>query len=191
MPLKNVRKCITYVPNVSDSIKKVLNSTAPNIQICYRPHSKQRSSVFSQLKTKHKLGEKTNVVYHFPCLGKDNEKCDRSYVGQTKNHLHARLSQHDRDLMFVAHTEKTGKTAVVQHFEQTGHRPDLKNARVLDNEPILSKRLTLEALHIQNNHTYNLRCDTEQISGSYCALIKQQQQQQQQHKSSRLHRLHT
>lgn len=162
-----IRRSIVYIPKVSDVIAKTIKASAENLQVCYRPNEQQRSTVFSRLKSKRKISDKTNVIYHFKC-----EHCGLSYVGQTKNRLHERLCQHSRDIQFTAHTEKQGKTAVVHHFEQTGHTPDLKDVRVLDVESRLSKRLTLEGLHIYTQPTYNLRCDTDSISSSYCALLQ-------------------
>lgn len=164
---KIIRRSIVYIPGVSDVIAKTINTSVDNLQISHRPNEQLRSTVFSQLKSKRKIGDKTNVIYHFQC-----EHCGLSYVGQTKNRLHERLCQHSRDIQFTANTDKSGKTAVVHHFEQTGHTPNLKDVRILDVESRLSKRLTLEGLHIYTQPTYNLRCDTDNISSSYCALLQ-------------------
>lgn len=112
------------------------------------------------------------MICQIPCNGKDGIEYD-SYACPTKNSVNTRLKQHSRDVQFDARTEKTGKTVVVHHFEQTRHIPDFKNARVLYTESFLSRRSTLEGLHIQNNHTSNLRRDKDKVFSLYCAQLEQ------------------
>lgn len=106
-----IRRCITYIPNVSENIAN-LRSTAPDLQICYCPSSMYETTINSVWPTENQM-KKPMLSTKFPCLGKDGETRNESYVGQTKNRLHIRLIQHSRDIVADAYREKSGKTAVV------------------------------------------------------------------------------
>lgn len=149
-----IRRPITYVQGLSEPIAKIISKKIENLRISYRPHRQLRQTVFSRLKHSLEDKDKINCIYEIPCLGSHNNdnKCDLSYVGQTKNQLRKRITQHKGSLK-KAHTD--GQSALVTHFEDFGHFPDFANAKVIANEPFLSRRLTLESLHIFTRPTYN------------------------------------
>lgn len=49
-----------------------------------------------------------------------------------------------------------GQSELVSHFEEVGHVSNFELATVVDTESFLSRRLTLEALHIYTRPTYTL-----------------------------------
>lgn len=108
--------------------------------------------------------ETTNCVYEIPC-----DICKKAYIGQTKNKAKVRIAQHIGDLKKPA--KATGNTAIVSHFESTGHTPRFDKVKILAKEASLGKRLTLESLYIASKDTYNFRKDTEGMSASYRAVV--------------------
>lgn len=163
------RRPITYVQGLSEPLAKIISKNVDNLKISYRPHQQLRQTVFSKLKHPFTDTDKINCVYQIPCGGIDSSgnKCGLNYVGQTKNQLHKRITQHKASLKKAADEN----SALVKHFEEHGHAPDFENTKVIGNEPFLNRRLTLESLHIITRPTYNLRRDTEKMSSSYCALL--------------------
>lgn len=165
-----IRRCLTYDKGISDALRNVIVSSSNNkIQVLGKPSRCLRNTVFSKLKTPIDPLERTNVIYEIPCDGNNNERCELSYVGQTRNQLKKRLSQHRNDIK--ADRNPNGQSAVVSHFTDTGHFPAFDRARVLASESFWSRRNTYESLHIYSRATYNLRRDTNNMAASYCALI--------------------
>lgn len=105
------------------------------MKFSYRPHQQLHKTVFSRFK-----------FDEIRCLGvnDDSSKFELGYVGQTKKQLHKWFTQHKLCLKKTA----DGQSALVTHSEDYGHCPGFENAKVIDNESYLSRRLTLECLHI-------------------------------------------
>ena len=162
-------RSMTYVKTVSEKIEKVIRTHTTNTQLAYK-NNKCLRNVFAKLKDPVPLSKRTNVIYRIPCRGDGNgEPCDKSYVGQTKQYLEKRLQNHRRDLRLG--NDSTPKTALVDHFHNLNHYPDFNAVTVLDTQRNLSKRLTIEALHIYTQNTYNVKRYTDNISSVFCNII--------------------
>ena len=64
-----------------------------------------------------------------------------------------------------------GTTAIVHHFYDTGHVPDVDNLSVLAVEHCYTKRKVLESLYIMSRPTMNFRQDTDNISDVYKSIL--------------------
>lgn len=180
-----VYRSLPFAEPITDNVCRLFQKGNPNLRIAKKPQNQLRCNTFSNMKQKLDGLERINTIYQIPCKGGEGQKCELSYVGQTKNPLKKRRDQHQYDLnaavkrktrhdigIYTPNRKSEGKTAIITHFEETGHIPDTKNIRAIDVEPNLQKRLILESLHILNNNTINARKDVERISHTYCAIVK-------------------
>lgn len=81
----------------------------------------------------------SNVVYKIKC-----NTCGAYYVGQTKQRLRDRVTQHKSDIRV-----KPKACALANHVATLDHIIDFNNAEVLYRESNYTKRLFLETLAIQ------------------------------------------
>lgn len=167
---EKIYRGITFIPGISEPIAKIVKSFKNNLTISFKPTIQLRSTTFSKLKERIELLDKTKVVYKIPCKGKLNadgkctEKCDKCYVGHTKNPLKARKRTHELSIKSSSY----GNTALKTHALTQNHTPDFENISVLASVSHYNKRLTQETLHILDQNTYNVRTDCQQLSASYC-----------------------
>lgn len=164
-------KSLTYIEGLSENITKITKMYTNNIQIAHKSHV-CLNNIFTKLKDKVPFNRRTDLIYQIPCLGsgEPNEKCNLTYVGQTKQFLEKRIKNHKYDIR-KPYEQLVPKTAVVQHFQDLGHYPDFENTTILGTQKHYGKRLTIEALHIYTQNTYNLRRDVEDISPVFCAIV--------------------
>lgn len=162
---KKFYKSFPYVKGMSENIEKVLKKDVNNVKLAFKPTESLGNTCFSKLKDKVEIMDAINCIYNIPCLN-----CEKSYIGQTKNQLHKRITQHKGDLENVEN--KIGKTAIVSHFL------NFERANVLEIKRNLKKRLVKESFNIHivysvdSHNTFNERRDTEIISSVYyCVLI--------------------
>ena len=89
---------------------------------------------------KHKIDKlsKRNIVYSLEC-----KSCNKQLIGQTSQHLKYRISQHKS---YIKH--KPNSCALSKHVIETSHQIDFENPKILANENILDKRLSLEMCFI-------------------------------------------
>lgn len=91
-------------------------------------------------------------------------------VGQTKEYLKNRISEHKRDCNITK--SDTPKTGLSKHHFETGHHFDFQSSAILDNHPNWQKRLFLEMCHITTNKpNVNLNKDTQNLNAIYCNII--------------------
>lgn len=171
IPQTRFYKSITYVNGVSEKLAKVVTEFSGNTQLAYKPHKRLRNT-FTKLKDPIPLLKRNNVIYKIPCRGNVNtgEECNMSYVGQTKQHLVKRLQGHKRDLI-KSIDPSVPKTALMDHYQQLNHSPDFNSVSILATEQNYAKRLTIEALHIYTQRTYNIKRDTDDIAPVFCNVI--------------------
>lgn len=162
-----IYKSLAYIPGISEKLAKLLKSE--NLNIAHVPQNKLRNIIFNNMKDETKTLEKSSVIYKIPCNGDDNNPCDKCYIGQTKNYLRVRISQHKSDLR---NPPRNDITALVAHFSDEGHTPNFENVEILDIEQNYWKRCTLESLHICTQNSYNFRRDTRNISPIYSDLLQ-------------------
>ena len=164
-------RSMTYVKNISEKIEKIINTHTTNTRLAHK-NNNCLHNVFSKLKDKVPLQKKTNTIYMIPCLGSDEHgPCDETYVGQTKQYLEKRLQNHRRDLRCV-NESTTGRTALVDHFHNLNHYPDFGSVSVLGTQRNLTKRLTIEALHIYTQNTYNKKRNTDKHCVCFLQFIR-------------------
>lgn len=84
----------------------------------------------------------SNIVYKIPCKG-----CNSCYVGQIRQYLKTRCSQHKQDCNYE--NRDNPKTGLAKHHFQEGHIFDFEAVSVINHKLIYQKRLFLEMSHIQ------------------------------------------
>ena len=133
-----------YVQGVSEKVKRVFSNYG--IATCFKPHQ-----TFLQLlvapKDKTKVQEQSGIVYHIPCEG-----CNKVYVGETKRTLGERVKEHTANIV-------NNLSAVAEHHQKTGHKPDLDNIKVLCREDKLIPCKVREAIFIRKETSPTLNRD--------------------------------
>lgn len=147
-------KTIAYIPQLSNKIKNLFHSK--DIHIAYKT-TNTVSQFFTRLKDRTKKLNNNNVVYLLQCL-----TCGVFYVGQTKQRLQQRLTQHSSDVR-----NKPNFCALSKHIFETGHQIDFKQASILFYESDLRRRQTLETIAI-NKITPN--CNSKSYASSFSKL---------------------
>lgn len=150
---------LSFVSGLTGKLMGLLNSDTLKIVAYYTNTVK---SFFSRIKDPVSLSDQSSLVYKIDCKG-----CDSSYVGQTKQYLSNRMSQHRRDCI-------SGKdsTALSDHFCRTGHDFDFDNPSILARENNLFKRLFKEMFYIRKvKKSVNFRSDIQSLSSIYSSLL--------------------
>lgn len=166
-------KSVTYIPGLSERFKNSKCYEDNNYSIAPKTYNTLQK-LFTQLKPKIDTMDKSNLIYKIKCNGNENEKCQKYYIGTTKNKLKTRLSGHKSDIKNRS-SITTQKTALSTHCATEQHHPELERVRVLQCENNYQKRLMLETLHIMNTPTsqrINYKTDTENLANSYRHLIR-------------------
>ncbi|XP_044760971.1 uncharacterized protein LOC123318413 [Coccinella septempunctata] len=161
--LVTAKKCfgLVYVPGLTGELVRVMKTDENRICSYYR---KTVRNFCSRLKDREELEKTSNVVYRVDC-----RDCDGCYIGQTKQYLKTRMSQHIRDCRNLSQA-----TALSTHAVVNDHSFDFDNVRVLYTEQNLSKRLINEMIFIRRTpNTVNFRTDVDTLSAVYCNLIKE------------------
>lgn len=169
-------KSLTYVPGISERIANSDIVDKNKYKIAHKTNNTIKK-LFSNTKSKIPMMETPNVIYKIPCGGNDLQKCQKVYVGTTKNKLKTRITGHKADLK-TRSSSITQKTALSTHCANENHQPNFDNTRVLQRENNYHKRLTLEMLHINNVPTtkrINYKTDTENIAHIYKHLIRKRE----------------
>lgn len=113
-----------------------------------------------------------NFVFSYN--GNETNKCDKMYIGTTKNKLKTRITAHKSDQR-IKNSNYLQKTALVAHCCEDMHRPDFERTSIIESENNYKRRYMLEMLHINNVPTdkrMNYRCDTENLAQSFRHLIR-------------------
>lgn len=106
---------------------------------------------------------KTDVIYKINC-----KNCDKSYIGETKRHLHKRVDDHKR---YVRNNDE--KSVIALHCVQNNHSFDFDKVSILDSEPQTKKRKFLEMLHIQfHKNNINKQLDTQFLRRDYKDIVQ-------------------
>ena len=107
--------------------------------------------------------KKTGVVYKINCVD-----CDASYVGQTKRLLKTRIDEHKKHI----NKNSTQKSVITDH-RLNNHEFDWDNVKILDEEPILRKRLLSEMICIKRQkNSLNLQTDTECLDYGFANIVE-------------------
>ncbi|XP_055681904.1 uncharacterized protein LOC129789276 [Lutzomyia longipalpis] len=155
---------ITYIPGVSERIKKIVVREA-GLDVAFAVAGRN-GSFFTKVKDPVPMGQKSGVIYWIPCGG-----CNLSYVGVTSQHLRARVDQHRRDCR--SQVRREGSTALCAHSGENGHDFKFDEVEIVDMHRHPGKLAILEMLHIRKNRhkLVNKRSDTLGLSSVYTNLI--------------------
>ncbi|XP_067615696.1 uncharacterized protein [Eurosta solidaginis] len=159
---------VTYIPKLTEKFNRDFDNKKHKITLAYKPNC-TLSSVFTKTKSPVELQEQNNVVYEIRCNGKENEQCNKVYIGTTKRPLGVRLSEHEADIR-----KKKDNTALSQHILNSGHEADIKNTKILDVEKRGRIRYTMESLRIleKREETVNIKEDTKDIAAIYLLCLQ-------------------
>ena len=147
-----------YVQGVSEKVKRVFSNYG--ISTCFKPHQTLRQLLVAP-RDKAKVQEQSGVVYRIPCEG-----CNKVYVGETKRTLGERLKEHTDNIA-------NNLSAVAEHHQKTGHKPDLENTKVLCREDKLIPRKVREAIFIRKETSPTLNRDGgRELSKIYDSLLE-------------------
>ena len=129
------RVTVPYVEGLSDKLKKLFKSH--NISASLKPANSLRSNLVN-VKDRQARDKTSNLVYGVKCA---KEGCTDTYVGETKQSLKARMSQHRRPS-----TGDQYDSAVFTHLETTGHSFKNEDVIILDREERWFERGVKEAI---------------------------------------------
>jgi len=151
---------IPYVPGISEQFSRAIRDL--DTKISYTGINKLNKFIKvhkdSLPKDLH-----TNVVYKISC-----DNCDASYVGQTRRFLKTRISEHRNHI-----NRNTTQYSVITDHRLLNHEFDWNCVEILDEEPILGKRLVSEMIHIKlQKNSINLENDTERLDHIYFPMIE-------------------
>ena len=93
---------------------------------------------------------KKHCVYKIPC-----KQCDQAYIGQSKNTINKRNSQHmamcRRKIKLKALKNAKKDNGLAFHHQKTGHDFDFDNTEILQQDKNYWRRLILEGIEIKYN----------------------------------------
>ena len=130
---------LPYVRGLSEAVRRVL--TPLGVRVSFRPNSTLRQ-LLVKLKDRVPTEELAGVVYQIPRAG-----CPATYVGQTGRCLSKRMKEHQK----VVESGDCANLALAEHAWSHHHPVDWNNVRVLEQQPHLYHRLTLESIHIRSH----------------------------------------
>jgi hypothetical protein len=126
---------IPYIQGTSERLQKAFKKQG--INTIYKPVNNLRGQLV-KVKDKTPIETQSNLIYSFVC---HQEGCKAEYIGETKQALKSRVSQHRRPS-----TGDTYDSAIFTHMRETGHTVDIKDFKVLDKEEDWHKRGVKEAI---------------------------------------------
>ena len=145
---------LPYVRGLSEAVQRVL--TPLGLRVSFRPNT-----TLKQLLVRPKDGTPTEelagVVYQVPCAS-----CPASYVGQTGRCLGKRMKEHRK----AVESGDCANSALAEHAWSHHHPVDWDKVRVLEQQPRLYHRLTLESIHIRS-HPHILNRNNGTLSPVY------------------------
>lgn len=146
-------------PTTNHRIKKVLSQYIPNSKLVNSHVCK--NTIFSNLKTPYPPFKRVDMVYKIDC-----SKCDKCYIGQTKQTLELRVGQHKSSI----HNTKN-PTGLTNHTRDNDHPFDFASATPLHFERDKSHRLVAESVYIMA-HKNNCNLNTDLIlANAYSNLV--------------------
>lgn len=155
---------ITYIPKVTDALGRMIKAAVPDMILANKPYQQTRS-LFTNMKHKVAKEDRSGVVYRIDCTD-----CQQCYIGETKQKLKTRLSQHAHQ---VNKLNPLNPTALTQHAQRLSHTFDFESAIILKSENV-KRRLQLQEVHqiiLNENVTCNFKTDSADITPTYYNLI--------------------
>lgn len=157
---------MTYIPSITESMTGHLKRNIPGLVVAPRPPGKI-AALFSDMKHKIPVDDKSNVVYKIPCGG-----CNKCYIGETTQLLKNRSKQHKNDV--VNRNKNPHKTALVKHVSDTDHQFEFDSKTILKNERTQGK-LKLHEINqiiLHDELACNFKTDAIHVSPVFYNLIK-------------------
>ena len=128
---------LPYIRNTSESIRRVLSTV--NIRTCFKPHRTLSQVLVHTIDPVPQECRKA-VVYRIPC-----GSCDMSYIGETGRTLQLRIKKHRRALT----NGDPCMSALAEHAINNHYNIAWEDTIVVDADPHMYRRRTLEAWHIR------------------------------------------
>jgi len=156
---------ITYIKDISHKIVKILKQKEEKPTLySFKPNNKIKSNYHTKLKDNRDKLEKTDVIYKINCAN-----CPGTYIGETKQKLKNRISQHQYDI-----NNNKESTALATHVKNSKHKVNLENVEILETESNTNRRKMLEAIHIsKNKNSINYKEDAKEINKFYNNILKE------------------
>ncbi|XP_055685769.1 uncharacterized protein LOC129791573 [Lutzomyia longipalpis] len=156
---------LSYVPDLSERIRKTIAKFTPNITLSFKTHN-TTERLFSQLKDKISLLDHTNVIYKLSC------SCGLGYVGRTSRKLGQRISEHVRSLK---DTTRVSSSLVGHCREHRTHSFDFDNPKILSQTRFSRHLNVMEMFFIRLQQTglVNDRQEGSSLSPYYSPVIWQ------------------
>ena len=129
---------IPYVSKLSEKIRRIYREY--QLPVSFKPYNTLRQKLVHP-KDKTPKDKQNNIVYGFRC--QDNG-CEETYIGETKQTLGKRMYQHRR-----ASTSGCGDSAVYSHLNSANHSFDNRDVIILDRESRWFERGVKEALYVK------------------------------------------
>ena len=168
-----IYKTLTNANGLSEALKRSDILDKERIRLAVKSN-RNVGQLYSNLKTKIKDEDKSNLVYEIKCNGDGTNVCNKVYVGTTKQKLKTRISAHKSDQRKI--TENLPhKTALADHCIKNGHTAKFDEVKILEQENNYSRRLMLEMLHIINvpaERRINYKADIDNCANAYKHLIR-------------------
>ena len=126
---------LPYVRGLSEAVRRVL--TPLGLRVSFRPNTTLKQ-LLVRPKDRTPTEELAGVAYQAHCAS-----CPASYVGQTGRCLGKRMKEHRKAV-------DCANSALAEHAWNHHHPVDWEKVRVLEQQPRLYHRLTLEPIHIRS-----------------------------------------
>lgn len=157
---KEIVISIPYIKGVTETLQRNLNTH--NIKIVSATGNCLKK-FYSNVKAPIEREKTTNTVYKIKC-----KDCDVTYIGQSKQYLHNRITAHINSVS----GKNAEKTALKKHTNSTNHQFNFKEVDILDKENNEKKRLVLEMIRIkQDKKCINDRRDTDKLGTLYDDIL--------------------
>jgi len=159
----DISSCILlpYIKNLSDNISRTIKKTS--LKLIYTI-PKKLDKLIKRGKDKLSKTDRTNIVYKIDC-----NKCDATYIGQTKRHLNTRIKEHINNIK--VHT--SNHNVISKHKTEYMHDFNWTSPNILHCEKHTRKREIAEMFFIKkHNNTINLQKDTDNLNPIYDNIIK-------------------
>ena len=153
---------IPYVSGLSEKLRRIFRDKG--VPVSFKPKNTLRQALVHP-KDKQPKDRQSNIVYAIQC---QDSGCEELYIGETKQTLAKRMSQHRRA------STGCGDSAVYTHLDITKHSFDNKDVKILDRESKWYERGVKEAIYVKReepslNRGGGLR---HNLAGAYSSAIR-------------------
>ncbi len=134
---------LPYYEGVTEKLASFIRRHT-DLEIAYVPQNKVSNHL-----NKHKDKKRTIQagIYEIPCDGDDNDTCNATYIGESRQGLEKRAQQHLQNIR----NSNILISAPAEHVSKTGHLMDPFKIKMLENENNTFRRKIKESLYIRSN----------------------------------------